>query len=194
MVETEGSAVPVSAPAADVSEESNPIILAESHISKKGRGKLAKPRKSHREDILPASEQEREETDFISGFGITKSEIIFNKWLKTSVETPSGAYDQAVSEKDIKGKNGAYLSKDRKEALALYFNMCYFENQSNEDQDIKDKYELMKRRYNANTPYELASMIYQRNKTLHDANESANNFKKISDPEKLDFYISGGSE
>jgi hypothetical protein len=159
------------APAVKPSYLNTPMGHYERESERRRRGGLGKSQTRHREEIFEEDERERESTPFISGFGISKEEMMFNKWVNRSLDTDDIDFTN-IGKLQVKSKTGVYVSPEQRKMLAIYFNMCYLSTVSQASdangKKAKKEYELLRRRYDASTPYELSARIYSKMKARED--------------------------
>jgi hypothetical protein len=162
-----------------------PMVLYEEKMVNKRKGRLGKSNhKQHHQEVFEENEKEREGTDFFGGFGITKNEMMFQKWVKKSIDMRGIDFNQ-IDSLEVKANEGVYVSPEQLNMLNIYFRMCYLSTKSATDNKIRDQYELLCRRYDANTPYELATIIHGKQKARDILKKEEEYFQNVSSTENM---------
>jgi len=159
---------------------------------KKERGSMGKAKRKSK-PLNDESEETRERTDFLETFGLNKSELIFQKWLVKCFGTNIKGFlkDGKVNKQLLIDASNVYLTEDQLTMLELYFNFCNFARQATGNSDIKKKWRMELTINNCKSPFELASVIYQKIKDKSSIAEQEEDFRNISSGARIDSYIKG---
>jgi hypothetical protein len=137
------------------SAPATPMVLFEQSAQRKRKGTLGKSKTKHHEEVFEEDEAERESTDFVGGFAVSRNEMMFDKWIKNNLDTDAVDFSD-IEQLKITPKKGKYIPPEKKKMLEIYFKMCHLSSQASSDPyNYAEKYELLCRRYDANTPYDL---------------------------------------
>lgn len=158
----------------------SPLVLYEQKSTNRRRGNLGRPTKQHtHSEVFEEDEGAREGTDLFQGMGLSRNEMAFNKWLEKNVDLSDINFSN-IAKLEVKPKVGHYINPEQLKMLQIYFNMCYLSTASAIDPEVKDQYELYCRRYEANTPYEIATVIYGKTKAREALKKEEEYYQNIS--------------
>jgi hypothetical protein len=151
---------------------SNAPVIDMSSI-KGGEGKIGKSGSGKHLALPESGEKERETHNFLQEFGINKTELIFQKWLEKTVDKSSYTTLPIEDPKAIRPIAGCHLTIDQKLMLADYFNMCAMEDESEKSAEGREDWNAIRMHHKANTPFEIASSIFQDTMKQNKAKEEA---------------------